>query len=136
MKLASSILVLVSGVVIGITLVLSCGDGSPRPADAADGGTCTCPAAEPPIPSRVMEVKVDETVPANTNHVSHSVACPTIPSQSTVLSGGCTAIITTPEAVILEQSAPVGVGWLCSWSNPTNADIQVTLIVRCLVPAQ
>jgi len=127
------------GVVAGIALVLSCGgDNGPRLADAADAPMCNCPAAEPPISSRIMEVKSDTaTIPKGLSHESRGIACPSTPKQTVLIGGGCT--IDYPSQllgnVVLEESAPSENGWHCTWSNPTNLDVPVHVVVRCLVPA-
>lgn len=137
MRLASSLLILGCGVFFGIALVLSCGsDNGPKPADAADPPVCNCAAAEPPVPPRVMDVHSDAVVPKATDRVHLGMPCPSVPKQSIALSGGCT--IDYPSQiqgnVILEESAPSETGWRCTWSNLSNVDVPVHVVVRCLVP--
>lgn len=134
MKVTRSILTLIAGAVIGITLVLSCSDSSPKRVDAGDAATCSCPPAESPIANRVVEKTNFLTVPANTIEQSTSVSCPL---DAVVLSGGCGALEGQEPNIIVEQSYPDGIGWVCSWRNPsTNVDVIVRAIVRCLMPAQ
>jgi hypothetical protein len=136
MRLSNSIFIFGLGIAIGISLVLSCGDDSPRRVDAADAPMCDCPAAEPPIAARIMETKLDDVIPANATHRIRGVTCPGVPP-AMALNGGCTADIPVNGSIVLEQSAPgEGIGWLCSWSNPSNVDVPVHAIVRCLKPAQ
>lgn len=135
MKYAHPIAMLTCGIAAGIGFVLSCGNSGPRQVDAADAPTCMCPTAEPPVPSRVVEKKVEEIVPKNTPHISFGAACPIVPAQSIVLNGGCMANIPQQGAVSLQQSFPDSQGWACGWSNPSDVDVPVTIIVRCLVPA-
>jgi hypothetical protein len=137
MKTMTFISTLIGGLVAGIALTLSCGD-NPKPADAADGGTCNCPAAEPPIASRIVEARKDFTLPANSSRNSGSVVCPGA-GPYVVINGGCTANIN--DSVMLMQSFPDGpgatsTGWTCAWNNLTNADVMVTAIVHCLTPPQ
>lgn len=132
MKFANTVFALGTGIAIGIALVLSCGDGSPRSADAADA-SCNCPAAESPIAGRIMEVTASYIIPANSMHQHQGVACP-IPDPGIVLNGGCTADIPLNGSLVLEESAPGGIGWGCTWNNPSNVDVPVHLVVHCLKP--
>ena len=137
MKFIDSLIMLGCGIVAGVALVLSCGgSSSPKDADAADAPTCNCSAAEPPIPSRITEVKSDDVIPKDTSRVHVGMPCPVAPQHAIPLSGGC--IIDYPSQitgnVILEESAPDANGWRCTWSNLSNLDVPVHVIVRCLVP--
>src|SRR5262249_18046607 len=78
-----SFVLVVSGAALGIALILSCGHPSPN-ADAAD--QCTCPAAEPPLAGRVVQVTQEVTVPANDFQVA-GAHCAT--AAATLLGGGC-----------------------------------------------
>jgi hypothetical protein len=135
MHLARTTLLLVSGAVAGIALVLSCGDGSPRSVDAADGGTCTCPAAEPPLAGRIVQVEEMTTIPAN-DEAGGGAACP---SGAIMLSGGCANLLGQTSQILVEESLPGPEGssiqgWNCRWRNPSNTPIQVRGIARCLKP--
>src|ERR1044071_6614012 len=127
MPLARTTLLVVSGAVAGIALVLSCSDGSPRPVDAADGGTCTCPAAEPPIAGRIVQVENMKTITALGEDVQ-DVLCPT---GAIALSGGCANLAGQTSQILVEESLPGDTGWQCIWRNPSNAPIQVRVIARC-----
>jgi hypothetical protein len=130
------IFTLIIGAVVGIVLVLSCSDNSPRRVDAADAATCTCPAAEAPIANRIVEKVSLYTIPANSAQQLQGVACPFTGVPAIVLTGGCAAANSgNAPNIILEQSVPDGNGWDCSWRNPSNADIQVRAVVHCLMPA-
>jgi hypothetical protein len=130
MRLARTTLLFVSGAVAGIALVLSCGDGSPRAVDAADGGACNCPAAEPPLAGRIVEVEQMTTIPALDEGVGGAVC----PSGAIVLSGGCANLLGQTSQILVEETSPGDIGWNCNWRNPSNAPIQVRSIVRCLKP--
>jgi|SRR5882724_5769971 len=132
MRLVSSVCMIGIGMVTGVILVLSCGSDSPRRVDAADAPICNCPASEPPLKSRITEVTDALTVPANGVMQIQSSVCP---FGAIVLNGGCTANGGQPANIILEQSAPEGNGWFCSWRNPSNADIRANVVLHCLVPA-
>jgi hypothetical protein len=131
MRSANSVLMLIVGAVGGVAFVLSCGDGLPR-VDAGDAGSCNCPAAEPPIASRIVERVAVLDVPANSMQQSNAVGCP---PDAVVLTGGCDGGEGQVPNIILEQSAPGTGGWHCSWRNPSNASISVRAIVHCLMPA-
>ena len=133
MRFANSIFMLCTGAIIGVLLVLSCGDDSIRRADAGDAASCNCPAAEPPLASRIAEVIKPLTLPANSMDQVQSVACPL---NALVFTGGCSANVGQLPNIILEQSYTEGIGWTCVWRNPSNADVPVRAIVRCLMPAQ
>jgi hypothetical protein len=133
MKITPFIVVLTCGVAMGISMTLSCGDDNPKIVDAADGGMCNCPAAEPPISPRVKEVTMDFVIPKNTFHERRSIACLTPSEGGVVLNGGCIGNIN--DDILLRQSYPIALGWTCAWSNPSAVDATVTIIVHCLVPA-
>jgi hypothetical protein len=136
MKSINSFVTLITGIAIGVILVLSCSDNSPHKADAADAATCSCPSAEAPIADRIVEIANNYIVPANSMQQANSVSCPFGPVPAIVLTGGCAASVGNVPNIILEQSAPGGIGWECSWRNPSNADIPVRAVVRCLMPAK
>ncbi|TMQ04841.1 MAG: hypothetical protein E6J90_23315 [Deltaproteobacteria bacterium] len=137
MKLVNYAILIGTGVIIGIVLVLSCGDNSPRKADAAVDAACNCPPAEVPLSGRIVETSEQFVIPANSAHQKNgSRVCASGPVDGIVLNGGCTANIPLNGNIILEQSAPEGLGWMCSWSNPSNVDVPVHVIMRCLMPAK
>ncbi|MEZ4360426.1 MAG: hypothetical protein R3B48_09610 [Kofleriaceae bacterium] len=130
---------LLTGVVVGIFLVLSCGDDSPGSADAA---VCDCPLAEPPLPARIVEVQATETLPPRTLNGGRDGQSAVCPGDSMVLTGGCTASEGQVPDIVIEQNSPVpkssvttGNGWLCSWRNNSNEEVVVRVIARCLMPA-
>jgi hypothetical protein len=135
MNNSSKISYLVAGVLIGVIMMLSCGDDSPTSADAA---TCDCPSAEPPLTGRVVEVMNTITLPPVTDPLdngrgSEGVNCPT---DAIVITGGCTAEVGQVPDIVLQQSFPEGRGWNCSWKNLSNQPVVVRVIARCLQPAQ
>jgi hypothetical protein len=133
MKFSSSLLSLGVGAVMGIAFVLSCGDDSPRKADAGDAATCTCPPSEPPLAARLTYVERPFTVPANSVAQEMDAVCP---GNDIAISGGCGANLGQSPDILIEQSYPGGQGWVCVWRNPSNAPVPVRAIVRCLTPAQ
>jgi hypothetical protein len=136
MNSAKYICAVVGGVVSGIVLVLSCGDDRTSSVDAAT--SCDCPASEPPIATRIMEI-VNNTrslppanmAPAN-GRAGDGVECP---MGSVLLTGGCSAGVGQVPDIVIEQSFPNGRGWACLWRNNSNNTVPVRVIARCLVPA-
>jgi len=128
MQISRSIPLLVAGAIAGVAFVLSCGDDSPHRADAA---VCDCPAAEPPLADRIVQVERPATVLALDVGAGGAVC----PPGAIALGGGCAAAVGTVPQIILEQSLPGTTTWDCVWRNPTNAPIEVRAIVRCLKPA-
>ena len=134
MTRSSLILAMGAGVICGIALVLSCGNSGPHAADAADAATCNCAPAEPPIADRIVEAVATGTIPANSMHTGVGVSCPFSSPQPVVLSGSCVAGQPSGRYLTLETSEFYGVGGDCIWTNTSNADITVTVKVRCLMP--
>jgi hypothetical protein len=130
MHLARTTLLVVSGMVAGIALVLSCGDDATRPVDAADPPKCDCPAAEPPLAERIVQVENTQTIPAM-GEDTQGVGCP---SGAIVLSGGCANLVGQTSQILVEESFPGDTSWQCGWRNPSNTPIQVRVIARCLKP--
>lgn len=127
MRTIKHLCILAAGIVAGITLVISCGDDAPRPADAA---TCDCAAAEPPISKdRVVQHEQPSQV-GPTSQVTAAVGCDR--DTEVVLGGGCAADIGASPDLVLQQSIATDLGWTCVWKNPTNLPINVRAQVRCL----
>src|SRR5688500_2286149 len=98
MRIATSVGSLAMGMLIGISLVLSCGDGSPGKVDAA---ACDCPAAEPPLAGRILVVDQTQTIPGNSLG-GQGAECP---QGALRLSGSCTTPDINPlRDITLEQS--------------------------------
>lgn len=131
-----NIVMLVVGAALGIALVLSCGHG-PSPVDAAD--QCNCPAAEPPLTGRIVQVTTPSlTIPAQ----SAQAAGPQCAAGATVIGGGCRLESLVPD-IVLSENGPIiprdgaaNPGWYCQWKNPTTADVTAKAIAICLNPAQ
>lgn len=136
MRLTSYVCTLALGAIVGIGLVLSCGN-NPKTVDAADGSDaakCDCPAAEPPIvPSRIIEAKHDVVIPPNTPRFQEEAVCPGV-SNKVVLNGGCVGNINND--IVLKYSYPGPSGWACGWSNNSNTEAPVSIVVHCLVLGQ
>jgi hypothetical protein len=126
-------LTLLSGVAAATAFFVACSDDSPGNADAAD---CNCPAAEPPIATRIMRVQGDLlTVPAQTNRATAA----TCPDGAMLLSGSCQQDSLDVETFLISAGADVEPGtptaWLCEWSNRRPAgDVTVRAHAVCLMP--
>lgn len=131
MRLISNFVLLFAGMVAGVALVLSCSDDSPSHADAA---TCDCPAAEPPIATRIVIRSGTDTIAANARG-GQGVACP---QGAVLLTGSCTTETLNPlRDVTLEQSGfheVAGDGWNCMFKNNEATPVTIKVSVRCLMP--
>jgi hypothetical protein len=132
MRIATSVTLLITGMLAGIILVLSCGDNSPSNADAA---TCDCPVAELPIAGRLVRINQTTVIPPNTTDVA-STGCP---PGGLLISGSCTDTIPELADLTLQQSGFIRndeQGWNCAFRNnnmTTSVTIKATAI--CLMPA-
>ena len=139
MRSTKRVMYLLIGVVVGIFLVLSCGDDSPGSADAA---VCDCPTAEPPLVARIVEVQATETLPPRTLNGGREGQGVNCPENAVLLTGGCTASEGQVPDIVIEQNSPTpqspvtaGNGWSCRWRNNSNEEVVVRVIARCLMPA-
>lgn len=141
MHLASSFVLLTSGMAAGMALVLSCGDDSPGRVDAAVDApvvdapvTCDCPAAEPPLAGRFVIVSNTTVIPSNDTG-AQSALCP---EGSQVISGSCTTATLNPvRDVTLQQSGFYEANptvWSCLFKNNEAAPVTVKASVICLKP--
>jgi hypothetical protein len=132
MSRASSFASLVTGVAVGILLVIACSDDSPGQVDAADGGACNCPAAEPPLAGRVTHVRLDNNLSPGGGGIA-SVACP---AGAIALGGSCEVATPDTNVVLLSSSFAAG-GFVCNWSTVGATMTRLaTAEVVCLMPAQ
>jgi hypothetical protein len=132
MRVISSVVPLVAGLLAGAISVLSCSDDSPGKADAA---TCDCPAAELPIAGRI--VVVDQTRIIGPN--SRSIEGAECPPGALRLSGSCTTALVNPvRDVTLEQSGFYDAtdlrSWSCNFRNNEATSVTVKASVVCLMP--
>ena len=130
MRIASSVILLLAGMLAGIVLVLSCSDGSPGKADAA---TCDCPAAELPIAGRLM--RVNRTAAINSGSTGgQDAACP---QGGLLISGSCTNETFSLPDLTLQQSGfyrDDAQGWSCSFKNNSATPVTVKATAICLMP--
>jgi hypothetical protein len=135
MRLSKTLTILLSGFVVGIAFVLSCGDDqSPSQVDAAV--QCDCPAAEPPLAGRITRVAADRSIPSLTFFSAVAVCEP----GAIVLSGGCFARSSDPKYILNSSNPtppgdPNPIGWACDFYNGTAAAVTSTAYVTCLKPA-
>ncbi len=130
MRITSSVVLLLAGMLAGIVLVLSCGDDSPGNADAA---TCDCPAAESPIAGRLLRVSNTEIINPNSNGVE-GVACP---EGGLLISGMCTnETVSSGADLTLQQSGTDGngQGWGCWFKNNSASPVTIKVTAICLMP--
>lgn len=130
MRIAQSFALLLAGVFAGVSFVISCSD-SPSNVDAA---TCDCPAAEPPVPPRIMVVDQTRAIQGNAAGGT-SARCP---DGSVLLSGSCTTQDINPQRdVTLNQSGfyMPGTEWACEFKNNEATAVTIKASVRCLMPS-
>lgn len=132
MRITSSIVSVVAGMVAGALLVLSCSDDSPGNADAA---SCDCPAAEPAFEGRIMVVDQTQIIAAN----SRSGTGAECPQGALRLSGSCTTAEVNPlRDVTLEQAgfyfSTDQRGWSCEFRNNEATPVTIKASVVCLLP--
>lgn len=123
------------GATIATGLLISCSDDSPRDVDAA---VCDCPAAESPIPGRVMRIRGQDDVLA-ANGVARGIA--TCPAGATLITGWCGSVNmagTPPQLALVQAGAePSQPGvWQCDWQNYNGGSATVHAEVVCLMPPQ
>lgn len=129
MKTLATLLV---GAVGATAMIVACSDDSPRDADAA---TCDCPAAEPPLAGRVMQVRgTDADLQAN----GTGVGVATCPANSILISGWCELTNSSAQAALVNSgpfpSQPQT--WTCEWRNYNAGIGTVHAVAFCLMPAQ
>jgi hypothetical protein len=144
MHIGRSVFLVIAGILIGIVLVLSCGDNlsakatadaavdAPKVPDAAP--VCDCPAAEPPLAGRFVVVSQTRTIVANGSSVESAV-CPT---GTRLITGSCTTDNpTTILNVTLRESgfydSPPSY-WHCSWRNNESMEVVFRVTALCLKP--
>lgn len=120
-----------AGLFSGVAAVVSCGH-SPTTADAAD--LCSCPASEPPLDGRIVQVAVQLTVPASGSQNAVSMC----PAGATILGGSCALKVGNPDLVLAQSGIYVegnATYWNCEWKNPTAASVDAVATAICLKPA-
>jgi len=137
-----SVVLALSGMAAGIALALACnGEGSA--ADAADGGACDCPPAEPPLEGRI--VRVSNSLEIAENSVgSLAVGCDTGSldgKEGILLGGSCSLQSLSSEAFLNYAGISPQTGgentWFCQWRNDgDDPDTMITTAVCLVLPGQ
>lgn len=129
MRIASSAVSALLGLLAGIVLMISCDDDSPGTADAA---TCDCAAAEPSIPGRVMRFSNTRVIAPGDNGIQ-GAACP---QGGLLLSGMCTNQDASGVDLTLQQfgTHDAGQGWSCYFKNNSGTPLTIKATAICLMP--
>ena len=132
MRIISSIVPLIAGMIAGGILVLSCSDDSTNKADA---GTCDCPAAEPPLAGRIMVVDQTQIIGPNSTGTQGTECL----AGALRLTGSCTTATLNPvRDVTLEQAGFYNAadqrGWDCHFRNNEATAVTIKASVVCLIP--
>lgn len=133
MKTRTWIVASLFGVVLGAGLVIACSDDSPGDADAA---VCDCPAAEPPLAGRIVAVKTQGEIAANSGGAVGAQCAP----GATILGGGC-SMMTPDNRVVLreariDRTVPAQPTYVCEWASPGAPANTGFAEAICLMPAQ
>ncbi len=130
MRITSSVVLLLAGMLAGIVLVMSCSDDSPGNADAA---TCDCPAAEPPVAGRLVRVSNTQIINPGSNLVQ-GAGCP---GGGLLISGMCTnELVSSGADLTLQQSGTEGdaQSWYCWFKNNSASPVTIKVTAICLMP--
>ncbi len=130
MKRVSWLLALLTGVVLGMGIIVACSDDSPGGADAA---TCDCAAAEPPLAGRIVRGRGTGPIDPDVGGVA-SAGCPL---GATLLGGGCRLMNGNRNIFLTEGGIGNGgvEGYQCDWRSMSPiADTGIAESI-CLVPA-
>ena len=133
-----SIVLALSGLAAGIALALAC-NGESSTADAADGGSCDCPPAEPPLEGRIVKVSNSFEIAENSAG-SLSVSChpgSLDGKEGMLLAGSCSLQSFSSEAFlnyagILPQEGGENT-WSCRWTNESDDPNTMIATAVCLV---
>ena len=131
MKHTTWLATLLTGVALGVTLILACSDDSP---DGADAATCDCPTAEPPLAGRILRARGTVSIAPN-DFGTTAVACPT---GATILGGSCRLMNGNRLIYLTEAGIEMGgaaVGYQCFWSSTSNQPDTGIAEAICLMPA-
>jgi hypothetical protein len=141
MRLTRSIVLVLSGMVAGLALAMSCGDDSHGKVDAATDApkadapaVCDCPPAERPLAGRFVIVSQTQIIAGNATG-GQATVCPT---GAQVISGSCTTELGNPlRDVTLQQSGfytDPGGGWHCEFRNNEAIPVTIKVSAICLKP--
>lgn len=119
--------------VVGVGMVVSCGDDSSGGIDAADAtAACDCPASEPPLAGRIARFRIDNPLSPGSAGVSAAFC----PDGGIALGGACEIRILDANVTLMSASFTTGEGYRCDWET-AGATMQHigTAEVVCLLPA-
>jgi F0F1-type ATP synthase membrane subunit c/vacuolar-type H+-ATPase subunit K len=135
-----SILLALAGLAAGIALALAC-DGDGSAADAADGGACDCPAAEPPLEGRIVRVTNSSEIAAQSiGAVGAGCDEGSLDGKDGILIGGSCMLEVPDHAsdVNLNYSGISGQPgggntWACKWTSTIGTPNTMIATAICLV---
>lgn len=127
-----TLVTLLMGAFGAAALIVACSDDSPHDVDAA---TCDCPAAEPPLAGRIMQVRgPDADLVAN----DAGAAAATCPANAILVTGWCELTNSSAQAALV-NAGPFPAQpqtWTCLWRNYSPGIGTVHAVAFCLMPAQ
>jgi hypothetical protein len=130
----SIVSVFIAGVACTTAFMLSC-SGTSAKSDAADGGSCSCPTAEPPIVAtrfvRVTSPPITLAVTGGQQVGSPAAVCP---AGSQLISGDCNPASPTLPAITLQEFGSEGGAnaWTCVYKNNSTQPVDVVASALCL----
>lgn len=132
MNIIKSIVQISIGAALGVGMVLSCSNDSPRHSDAA---TCDCPASEAPIAGRVVVLEGTPRTLQAGDQGAANVAC--MPGMQ-FLSGTCgLGDPNVLEDITIQQFGfdKVQSVWFCVFKNNKLSPVVVKASALCLKPS-
>ena len=123
---------LLTGSIFSAALIVACSDDSPHDVDAA---TCDCPAAEPPLSGRIMQVRGTDVDVAPNNGAAAGATCP---ANSILMNGWCEFVDGGAQAALVNAgpSPSQPQTWFCRWNNYNAGIGTVHAVAFCLMPPQ
>lgn len=114
------------GLVVGVGVIVACGDDSPGDVDAAVA--CDCPAAEAPWVDRMTRRTDMKTIAAGDLNAVARAACN---DGELAVHGSCSSGGTM---FLMDSGSTDGTGWGCSFRNEDVNPHEATSTVLCLAP--
>lgn len=109
------------GVVLGIAVVVACGNGGPAPvtdASAAADATCDCPPAPPPFETRLIERVMESAQIADDASDPTGEAYVACNGDEVAIGGSCRIHPDYPNSAIYLSHAGIEAnGYFCRWRN-------------------
>jgi len=125
----------VCGALSVTVFLVACSDDTTGDADAA---VCDCPAAEPPLAGRIVQVRNTLSINPGGIPTSNEAICA---EGSMLIGGGCSQESEVVQSqLVLVHAGRLGTmergPWRCSWRNDSAAAISTVVEAVCLVPAE